>query len=218
MPRRQLIRVPAIRARAGPSFRMLPVGGTLKDMQAMDIRRRSERRRFDKPPEYPLRDSSGQWVVRNRRRLVDRRSNPTALDALEAVRKANQGSLMLHYHDQVMNLHAHGDPFIMGRRRTCNLVVKQDYVSREHARIVFRQGRFILIDQSLNGTCVRLQNGDVFHVHQGELLLTGSGYISLGQALSDNGDDLVYFFCRAPPWTRSEEDSTEIYRPARSPA
>ena len=184
----------------------------------MDIRRRSERRHFGKHPGYPLRDSTGQWVVGNRRRLVDRRFNRTALEALEAAHNANQGSLMLHYHDQVMNLHAHAGPFIMGRRQTCNLVVKQDYVSREHARIVFRHGRFVLIDQSLNSTCVRLQNGEVFNVHQDELVLAGSGYISLGQTLADNSDNLIYFFRREPPWTRSDTDVTEMDRRARSPA
>jgi hypothetical protein len=173
-------------------------------MQAMDIRRRGERRRFGKHPEFPFRDSAGQWVTQNRRRLVDRRFNRSALESLESARELNLGTLMLHYHDQVVNLHARKDPFILGRRQTCHLVANQDYVSREHARIVFRHGQFVLIDQSLNGTYVRLQNGDVVHVHQDEHVLTGSGYISLGQTLVENGDNLIYFFHREPPHTRME--------------
>lgn len=169
----------------------------------MDIRRRGERRRFAKQPEYPFRDSEGVWVTHNRRRLVDRRSNRFTPDPL-TTGDVNQGSLMLHYHDQVLNLPARDDAFVLGRRQNCHLVVEQDFVSREHARIVFRHGHFLLIDQSLNGTYLRGQNGEVQHLHQGERVLTGSGYISLGQALTENRDNLIYFFHREPQQQRVE--------------
>lgn len=172
----------------------------------MDIRRRGERRRFGKHPEFPFRDSAGQWVTQNRRRLVDRRYNRSALESLEAARDLNQGSLMLHYRDQVLNLPARKDAFVLGRRQGCHLVVNQDYVSREHARIVFRYGNFILIDQSLNGTYIRLQSGEIVRLHQNERVLTGSGYISLGQTLNENGENLIYFFHREPPRTRMQTD------------
>jgi hypothetical protein len=173
-------------------------------MQSMDIRRRGERRRFGKHPEFPFRDSAGTWVTHNRRRLVDRRFNRSALESLEAAR--DQGSLMLHYHDQVINLHPRRDSFILGRRQTCHLVANQDFVSREHARIVSRDGDFVLIDQSLNGTHIRLQNGDMIHVHQQEWRLTGSGYISLGENVEANGDNLIYFFHREAPAARRDRN------------
>jgi pSer/pThr/pTyr-binding forkhead associated (FHA) protein len=177
-------------------------------MQAMDIRRRGERRRFAKQPEYPFRDSEGVWVTHNRRRLVDRRYNRSALDSLEAAKDVNLGSLMLHYRDQVLNLPARDDAFVLGRRQNCHLVVEQDFVSREHARIVFRHGHFLLIDQSLNGTYIRRQNGEVQHLHQGEQVLTGSGYISLGQTLTENRDNLIYFFHREPQQQRAETSAS----------
>jgi|GEM_PF-1093429 hypothetical protein len=168
------------------------------DEQTMDIRRRGDRRNWSRRPDYPFRDSTGEWVVHNRRRVVERRTSRVQGITPADTRDLNMGTLLLHYRDQVINLSPRPTGFLMGRRQQCDLVLDQDYVSREHARVVFRNGQFVLIDQSLNGTYLRLQNGEMHHLHQGERLLTGSGYLSLGRSLLDNGDNLIYFFYREP--------------------
>ncbi|MGB7649858.1 MAG: adenylate/guanylate cyclase domain-containing protein [Gallionella sp.] len=69
---------------------------------------------------------------------------------------------------------------ILGRDKSCELVVSSDFASRQHVRIELRFDKFVLIDQSTNGTYVRLANGEVAHVGREELLLKGCGTISLG--------------------------------------
>ncbi|WP_242467054.1 FHA domain-containing protein [Ectothiorhodospira shaposhnikovii] len=105
-------------------------------------------------------------------------------------------SLLLHYHDAVVNLHPTENAFMMGRHRKCDLVVPRKFVSRHHARVECREGKFVLIDQSLNGTYIQDTRGEVEFVHQNTAPLTGSGYLSLGMPMSENSENLVYFYCR----------------------
>ncbi len=74
----------------------------------------------------------------------------------------------------------------IGRGNQCDIVVRDSMASRFHARIEYRQGRFVLVDQSTNGTFVRLQDGRVLYVKHQELPLWGTGEISFGEAVRDN--------------------------------
>ncbi|MFP4243580.1 MAG: FHA domain-containing protein [Ectothiorhodospira sp.] len=108
-------------------------------------------------------------------------------------------SLLLHHRDAV--IHVPGDrqaPFLLGRRRNCDLVIQRDHISREHASIIRRDGCFVLVDQSLNGTYLQGPEGKEQRIHGGEAVLSGSGYLSLGRPLGESGEDLVYFYCKAP--------------------
>ena len=51
-----------------------------------------------------------------------------------------------------------------------------------HARIEFRRDRFVLIDQSLNGTYVQMQATPETVLRRDEIVLEGSGLISLGKS------------------------------------
>ena len=59
-------------------------------------------------------------------------------------------------------------------------MVKNPHVSRLHARIFFRQGKFILEDQSTNGTFVVPLRQSKLQLLREEALLHGSGLIYLG--------------------------------------
>jgi len=49
-------------------------------------------------------------------------------------------------------------PLLIGRSRDCDLILEDDYVSRRHARIESRNGKFLIVDEnSRNGTVVRGQ-------------------------------------------------------------
>lgn len=189
----------------------------------MDIRRTGERRRYDSRPSYPFRDAHGVWVTRNRRRLVDRRATngDTPLAAAEppdaspsptggrpvlvatttqrsspALRNLKGRTLLLHYRDVVINIDENKDDLLLGRRSSCDLVIPQDHVSREHVRIVHQDGQFLLVEQSLNGTYLQEPSGEERLIHQESIPLQGSGYLSLGRPLTENTDNLVYFYCR----------------------
>lgn len=70
---------------------------------------------------------------------------------------------------------------VLGRDTNNDLVVNTPLASRQHAQIEYRGGKFILIDQSTNGTYVFAKDGRKSFVHREEFLLSGSGSIGLGQ-------------------------------------
>jgi pSer/pThr/pTyr-binding forkhead associated (FHA) protein len=84
--------------------------------------------------------------------------------------------------------------FVLGRAKDCDFRVKAARASRTHARIVYRHGKFVLIDQSTNGTYVQPEGGArVLLLDQEEYPLAGSGTISLGAPLETAGDELIHY-------------------------
>ena len=68
----------------------------------------------------------------------------------------------------------------IGRDATCDIVVRGDRVSRRHARVELRNAKFVVIDQSLNGTCVEMA-GQTISLHREELIISGRGRIHFGE-------------------------------------
>ncbi|HUB10903.1 MAG TPA: adenylate/guanylate cyclase domain-containing protein [Acetobacteraceae bacterium] len=72
----------------------------------------------------------------------------------------------------------------IGRAEQNDLVVRQPVVSRLHARIEYRNGRFMLTDLSANGTYVAPDDGSAGYVHRDSLELKGAGTLGLGEAVA----------------------------------
>lgn len=106
-------------------------------------------------------------------------------------------ALALHYMGYEQEIEEPCDGFILGRGRNCDLVVNLSHISRKHARLEFRQGKFLLIDQSLNGTSVLMEDGEEVRLRREELPLAGSGTISLGKDIQDAGEHLIRFEFKA---------------------
>ena len=70
----------------------------------------------------------------------------------------------------------------MGRGPENEFVIADPLASRVHARIEFRRDRFVLIDQSLNGTYVQMQGAAEIVLRRDEIALDSSGLISLGKS------------------------------------
>ncbi|MBS4096229.1 MAG: FHA domain-containing protein [Sulfuricella sp.] len=82
----------------------------------------------------------------------------------------------------------------VGREKDNDLVVDDPMASRRHARIELRNGKFVLVDQSTNGTYV-VQGGKTFFLHREELPLAGSGYFTLGHKAPANVPEAVHYSC-----------------------
>lgn len=154
-------------------------------------RRRGERRRWTGKAAFPLVDSEGTLVTGNRRRVVDRRIG------LKPRRRPATGSrrLMLELAGQRHELGPARPLLLVGRGETCHLRLDEQYVSREHARIVYRDGVFLIIDYSSNGTSLRTDAGEVLTIHGSERILSGSGVIRFGHLIDDGARDLVRYSC-----------------------
>jgi class 3 adenylate cyclase len=88
------------------------------------------------------------------------------------------------------------DTLFFGREAAGNhVVVASTMASRRHAKIELRGGRFVLVDQSSNGTFVTLGNNVEMKLRREEAILYGSGVIALGQSAAAAGEEVVEFHC-----------------------
>ena len=104
-------------------------------------------------------------------------------------------NLHLTYNDQKKILHHRSSAFNIGRNPDNDLIVEAELVSRLHAYCVYRRGKFILVDQSTNGTFVQTSDAQEIYIRREELPLIGSGTIGLGESTSVNNGQLIQFIC-----------------------
>ena len=83
----------------------------------------------------------------------------------------------------------------LGRGQENDLVIKGNLVSRLHARIEAGKNRFMLIDESTNGSFVQGQNGDDAFVRRDAIPLKGKGVIGLGRVPEPQSYHTVEFSC-----------------------
>lgn len=69
----------------------------------------------------------------------------------------------------------------MGRADENDVVIKGNLISRVHARIDVARNRFVLVDESTNGTFIQQDAGEELYVRRDSTVLTGSGVISMGR-------------------------------------
>ena len=106
---------------------------------------------------------------------------------------ASNDELILKYRNQSIAVNEDRWTVVLGRDTDCDLIVPIDCASRQHVRIEWRSGKFMIVDQSTNGTYIRFNDGTVHHIAREEMILQGSGSISLGQPYSSNNAELVEF-------------------------
>jgi class 3 adenylate cyclase len=83
----------------------------------------------------------------------------------------------------------------MGRADDNDLVVKGNLISRIHARIEKRRGRFMLIDQSTNGTFLQSDTGEETFVRRDSTELVGEGIIGLGRVAKPGTPLAIHYIC-----------------------
>jgi class 3 adenylate cyclase len=92
------------------------------------------------------------------------------------------GRLRLRFRGEELVVGEAGRPTItMGRADENDIVVKGNLISRIHARVDCAKRRFVLVDESTNGTFIQQDGGEEIYVRRDSAELTGSGIISLGR-------------------------------------
>ena len=104
-----------------------------------------------------------------------------------------QTRLVLRYAGTEMVLEKANTGIILGRDASCQIAVADRMASRQHARIELRQGKFMLIDQSTNGTFVAFAGESEITLRREEVMLRAQGRIAFGRSVSDATDDTVEF-------------------------
>ena len=105
----------------------------------------------------------------------------------------DQGSLIVAHRNLSLRLDRTRSNITIGRGEDCDLIVHEKLASRKHVSIRLMRTHFYLVDHSLNGTFVALESGDEVHVLRKEMLLDGSGKITLGRSVRDGAIDVISF-------------------------
>ena len=107
----------------------------------------------------------------------------------------HKAGLMLRYGNKDYRLEKERLPFMMGRGEKNDLVVRDQSVSRTHASIEYRRGKFVLVDRSTNGTFLQIRDEEAIFIHRDQMHLRREGIILLGQDGSENGSEAIHFQC-----------------------
>ncbi len=100
--------------------------------------------------------------------------------------------LLVRHDGREKVLNATHDVFLLGRDVSCDFIIGDRRASRTHARIERRRDKFVLIDQSTNGTYVTLDGEAEFTLKREEALLRNKGKICFGHPFAA-GDEVVEF-------------------------
>ncbi len=84
----------------------------------------------------------------------------------------------------------------LGRGDDNDLTVKGNLISRLHARIELNRSRFVLIDESTNGTFILREDGEEIYVRRDSAQLSGSGVIGLGRVATPGTPLAIEFNCK----------------------
>ena len=83
----------------------------------------------------------------------------------------------------------------LGRDPQNDVVIADRMASRLHARIERRRDKFVLVDQSSNGTFVSIEGDAEIQLRREEIVLRGRGRATFGHAWKDAADEMLTFSC-----------------------
>ena len=82
---------------------------------------------------------------------------------------------------------------VVGRDPSCDIVIQSKFVSRAHAKITLKDGKFLVEDNSFNGTYINFNNGQKIHVSKDEQTLMSNGVMSMGKPVDDESKSVIEF-------------------------
>jgi class 3 adenylate cyclase len=110
-------------------------------------------------------------------------------------RRAKLQRLRLRYQGQEVLVDDGRANITIGRAEENDLVVKGNLISRLHARVEISRDKFMLVDQSTNGTFVLGKDGEEAFVRRDSMQIRGEGLIGLGKAPDSNSSQVIRYTC-----------------------
>lgn len=105
-------------------------------------------------------------------------------------------SLILEYDGKEYTVNSANTKCTIGRGRDANIRVNGGYTSRQHAEITYRNGRFSLRDESVNGTVIEDQSGEIKKLRREEGVISGRGRIGFGAPPDDDPGGTINYRCK----------------------
>lgn len=105
--------------------------------------------------------------------------------------------LKLNYGGQVLAINQSRKRVVIGREAGCDIIVSGKLISRQHASVELRSGKYVLSDHSANGTYVCFADGQEVFLVREEVTLQGKGSISLGQSCTEGDAEIIEYTLEA---------------------
>jgi len=116
------------------------------------------------------------------------------LSGTTSVEKMKSSKLQLAFQETELALLANMPALTLGRDYSCSIIIEGTLISRQHASIEYRRGKFLMIDKSTNGTYILTEDGRSIYLRREEFPLWGKGKISLGKTIIDEDtQDLIHY-------------------------
>jgi adenylate cyclase len=104
-----------------------------------------------------------------------------------------ESQMELKFQDVNIQVDQNSPSATLGRQSHNDIVVNDGRVSRTHARIEYRRGKFVLIDQSTNGTFALIQGKKSVTLKRDETVLLGRGIIGLGRDVTEDSPVAIHY-------------------------
>jgi adenylate cyclase len=101
--------------------------------------------------------------------------------------------MRLRYQGEEVLVDAKHPQATIGRSEDTSLVIKGNLISRLHCRVEMSRDRFLLVDQSTNGTFVITRQGEELFVRRDSIQLVGEGVIGLGRVVQPGSAQAIHF-------------------------
>ncbi|MBW2610090.1 MAG: adenylate/guanylate cyclase domain-containing protein [Deltaproteobacteria bacterium] len=104
-----------------------------------------------------------------------------------------QALMEVQFQGQQIDVDQNRPSITLGRQSHNEVVVNDNRVSRSHASIEYRRGKFILIDKSTNGTYALIQGKKSINLRRDEAQLLGNGIIGLGREVTPDSPLAIHY-------------------------
>jgi serine/threonine protein kinase len=148
-----------------------------KDLEAIVLKAMSPRpeQRYETAREFfeALEEYNGKQPLPN---TASARGTATTMQPMPAATGGGSGWMLVPVKNDTTEKHPiHGDNVMVGRDRTCSIVLSHPAVSRRHARITLSGSAWVLEDlQSANGTYVNNARVDKVKLKAGDVVRFGA--------------------------------------------
>jgi hypothetical protein len=106
--------------------------------------------------------------------------------------RASRSCLILKYGNVVVIVNEANSRVEIGRQKSNDIQVVNNRVSRTHALIEFKNGKYYLTDQSSNGTYLLMEGRKGISIKKKEVLLTAKGVIGPGYKVDFKSTDAIH--------------------------
>jgi hypothetical protein len=125
--------------------------------------------------------------------LAETPANQPEAEQAPPVSTPRTNRLCLIWREKILKVDAQSS-VTMGRDATNDVVLQVSTASRHHADVCCRNGQFVIIDRSANGTFVYDEKGEEYFVHQREAKLAESGAICPGCPQEEAGCEALLYW------------------------